>query len=140
MHQPKCQKKLSYKNSLLLFWHLINTTVIPGLWVKADCGLGRLYSQMSFLYKYKMLHGFIKGVSGGCFVLIKMTLPTIRLLPTIQVRRTQQLTTWADMSLHIMQSLGSKTYTISLFSFAAMYSIKKMSDPHCCCTHVSFVA
>ena len=25
---------------------------------------------MSFIYKYETLHGFIKGVSGGCFVLI----------------------------------------------------------------------
>ena len=31
---------------------------------KADC------SQMSFIYKYNTLLGFIKGVSGGCFVLI----------------------------------------------------------------------
>ena len=39
---------------------------------------------MLFIYKYKMLRGFIKGVSGGCFVLIKINdvthnppLPTI---------------------------------------------------------------
>ena len=31
---------------------------------------GRLCSQISFIYKYETLHGFIKGVSGGCFVLI----------------------------------------------------------------------
>ena len=33
-------------------------------------GKGELYSQMSFIYKYETLHGFIMGVSGGCFVLI----------------------------------------------------------------------
>ena len=33
-------------------------------------GKGGLYSQTSFFNKYEMLHGFIKGVSGGCFVLI----------------------------------------------------------------------
>ena len=33
-------------------------------------GKGGLYSQMSFIYKHETLCGFIKGVSGGCFVLI----------------------------------------------------------------------
>ena len=33
-------------------------------------GKGGLYLQMSFIYKYKTLHGFIKGVSGGRFILI----------------------------------------------------------------------
>ena len=33
-------------------------------------GKGRLYSWTSFIYKYKMLCSFIKGASGGCFVLI----------------------------------------------------------------------
>ena len=33
-------------------------------------GKGGLYSRMSFIYKYKMSRGFIKGVSGGCFILI----------------------------------------------------------------------
>ena len=35
-----------------------------GLWVR------RIVLTISFIYKYKTLHGFIKGVSGGCFVLI----------------------------------------------------------------------
>ena len=30
-------------------------------------GKGRLYSWMSFIYMYKTLRGFIKGVSGGIF-------------------------------------------------------------------------
>ena len=51
--------------------HFTVEKVIPGLHIKADCTWGRLYSQMSFIYKYKTLRGFIKGVSGGCFVLIK---------------------------------------------------------------------
>ena len=33
-------------------------------------GKGRLYSQTSFIYENEMLRCFIKGVSGGCFVLI----------------------------------------------------------------------
>ena len=33
-------------------------------------GKGRLYSQMSFIYKYETLHGIIKGVSDRCFVLL----------------------------------------------------------------------
>ena len=33
-------------------------------------GKGGLYSGMSFIYKYKTLCGFIKAISGGCFVLI----------------------------------------------------------------------
>ena len=51
--------------------HTINNfLVVPRLWVKADCGWGRLYLRTSFIYKYKMLHGFVKVVSGGCFILI----------------------------------------------------------------------
>ena len=34
--------------------------------IVGKCGL---YSQTSFIYKYETLRGFIKGVSGGCFVL-----------------------------------------------------------------------
>ena len=44
--------------------------VVPGLWVKADCGSGGLYSQTGFIKKHKMSCRFIKGVSGGCFVRI----------------------------------------------------------------------
>ena len=33
---------------------------------KVDCTLHRT----SFIYKYKTSNGFLKGVSGGCFVLI----------------------------------------------------------------------
>ena len=33
-------------------------------------GKGGLYSQTLFIYKYETLPGFIKEVSGGCFVLI----------------------------------------------------------------------
>ena len=51
----------------LFIWFL----VIPvGLWEKADCGFGGFYSQTSFIYKYETSCGFIKWVSGGCFVLI----------------------------------------------------------------------
>ena len=35
-----------------------------------DCKLGGLYSRTSFIYKYETSHGFIKVISGGCFVLI----------------------------------------------------------------------
>ena len=38
---------------------------------KADCGYGGLYSSTSIIFKYEMLRGFIKGVSGGCFILVK---------------------------------------------------------------------
>ena len=58
-------RELQFKPS---HWQFL--LVIPGLWVKADCGEGGLYSQMSFIYKYKTSRGFIKGVCGGCFVLI----------------------------------------------------------------------
>ena len=33
-------------------------------------GKGGLHPRMSLIYKYETLCGFIKGVSGGCFVLI----------------------------------------------------------------------
>ena len=38
-------------------------------WSYPDCGLGGVYSQMSFIYKFETSCGFIKGVSGRCFVL-----------------------------------------------------------------------
>ena len=59
--------------------------VIPGLHVKMDCTLGRLYSQTSFIYKYKMLCGYIKGVSGGRFVLIIYDVMCNPRLRTIQL-------------------------------------------------------
>ena len=33
-------------------------------------GKGRLYSQTSFIFKFEMSYGFVKGVSGGCSVLL----------------------------------------------------------------------
>ena len=45
--------------------------VVPGLWVKADCWQGDCTHERGLgIYKYKTSRGFIKGVSGGCFVLI----------------------------------------------------------------------
>ena len=49
-------------------------------------GRGGLYTQTSFIYKYKTLSGFIKGVSSGCFVLIKNDVTQNPPLPTIQVQ------------------------------------------------------
>ena len=36
-----------------------------------------MYSQTTLIYKYETLHGFIKRVSGGCFVLINKLLRAI---------------------------------------------------------------
>ena len=35
-------------------------------------GKVKLYSRMSFICKYETLCSFIKGVSGGCFILINI--------------------------------------------------------------------
>ena len=40
----------------------------------------------SFIYKYKTLRGFIKGVSGGCFILLNNDVTHNPPLPTIRVQ------------------------------------------------------
>ena len=54
-------------------------------------GKGRLYSQMSFIYKYETLGCFMKGVSGGCFLLInKSSSGRFQILLSVAVDRTWQ--------------------------------------------------
>ena len=50
-------------------------------------GKGRLYSKLSFIYKSETLCGLIKGVSGGCFVLIKNDVTHNPPLPTIRLQQ-----------------------------------------------------
>ena len=72
----------SHSNKLVLQWNRVKQKgkmYYYSVGRTQVVGKGGLYSQISFIYKYKTLGGFIKGVSGGCFVLLnKLCYPQSR--------------------------------------------------------------
>ena len=96
----------------------VNLNFIFYIRLYLDCGWGGLYSRTLFIYKYESLRGFIKGVSGGCFIQINDVTHNPP-LPKIRVRcyKSRSVIKWS-LSFFKSGPFPASFYLFSSFQYS----------------------